>query len=659
MFRQLFTCLRLFFWPALISLFLIQCKKADDTPVTPTAPSVVVTPPLSTTTAPQLTEVAKAQTGLTLLPTADYEKIPVYVAKSYKGGRRATSAVVDLTPNMPPIGNQGQQGSCVGWASAYAIRSYLYHADTQKAYLQSNGSLDGTTVFSPAFVYNSINNGSDEGSSPRDAYSLMIQQGVCSLSDMPYQENYPGYKVQPTDSQKQKAANFRITGFGRTLVNTDNLKACLSQGTIIQLSIKCDRNFIYPTSQIAGEYVWKIFDEGSYAGLHANHAIVLVGYDDSKNAFKLMNSWGTNWANKGFIWMDYGIISQVVKEAYIPYTISSFAQLAVYDPSTNYSGAGTWVEKAAYPGMYPGGVDVSFTINNIIYVSGSGTSDNDNAWLGKASLYAYNPVTNIWVKKSANLPATGNDYKAYSGIESFVIGSKGYLVTGFANSSGNVARRVWEYDPMADTWSAKKNLPFDNNAQRSNPVAVSYNGKGYFGLNANVGGADYGKELWEYDPATDSWKLKTTLPDEANVGLVTAYGVIGDKLYIVLSQINKIVEKGNTLLYEYDLTKNTWTKKRSLGNFSIGHSGVGAVLNGQLYCGLTYTDAGNGKTSNNNLFAYNPQTDNWVQVKDLPVTQRSSKIGILANNKLYVGFGSNFVNGQGYTYFSDWWEYTP
>ena len=33
--------------------------------------------------------------------------------------------------------------------------------------------------------------------------------------------------------------------------------------------------------------------------------MVLVGYDDSQNAFKLINSWGTEWGEEGYAWVDY------------------------------------------------------------------------------------------------------------------------------------------------------------------------------------------------------------------------------------------------------------------------------------------------------------------------------------------------------------------
>jgi len=37
-----------------------------------------------------------------------------------------------------------------------------------------------------------------------------------------------------------------------------------------------------------------------------DHDIILVGWDDSKKAWLLRNSWGTVWADKGYCWIAYG-----------------------------------------------------------------------------------------------------------------------------------------------------------------------------------------------------------------------------------------------------------------------------------------------------------------------------------------------------------------
>lgn len=36
-----------------------------------------------------------------------------------------------------------------------------------------------------------------------------------------------------------------------------------------------------------------------------NHAIVIIGWDDDKQAWLIRNSWGIGWGNKGYAWIDY------------------------------------------------------------------------------------------------------------------------------------------------------------------------------------------------------------------------------------------------------------------------------------------------------------------------------------------------------------------
>jgi C1A family cysteine protease len=39
------------------------------------------------------------------------------------------------------------------------------------------------------------------------------------------------------------------------------------------------------------------------------HAIMAAGYDDSKEAVLIRNSWGEDWGENGYFWMPYDYIS--------------------------------------------------------------------------------------------------------------------------------------------------------------------------------------------------------------------------------------------------------------------------------------------------------------------------------------------------------------
>ncbi|MBI5856858.1 MAG: hypothetical protein HZB42_04330 [Sphingobacteriales bacterium] len=55
-------------------------------------------------------------------------------------------------------------------------------------------------------------------------------------------------------------------------------------------------------------YTNGVFNEfaSNYASPSSNHAVLLVGWDDNKNAWLMKNSWGTDWGEDGYMWIDYG-----------------------------------------------------------------------------------------------------------------------------------------------------------------------------------------------------------------------------------------------------------------------------------------------------------------------------------------------------------------
>jgi hypothetical protein len=77
----------------------------------------------------------------------------------------------------------------------------------------------------------------------------------------------------------------------------EELKSWIYSGFPIWFGVSVDQGFM----NLKAGKVWskaKGKDEGG-------HAMVLVGFDNAKNAFKIANSWGTDWADAGYGWVDY------------------------------------------------------------------------------------------------------------------------------------------------------------------------------------------------------------------------------------------------------------------------------------------------------------------------------------------------------------------
>lgn len=209
---------------------------------------------------------------------------------------------VDLTNSLPKIGNQGQYGTCVAWATAYNCRTFLYARTNGLTTSQLN---DGNT-FSPADIFMSIGS-SDKGSNCGGSYfeaafDKMISRGVATLSTAPYSRL--SCNSSPSSSWTSNAGNYKIKSYREIKpLNKETLKQYLAQGDLIVFGAELGDEFMYADDATV------LTKQTSFTatGQHAYHAMVCAGYDDTKGAngaFRVVNSWGTTWGDNGYIWVD-------------------------------------------------------------------------------------------------------------------------------------------------------------------------------------------------------------------------------------------------------------------------------------------------------------------------------------------------------------------
>src|SRR5438270_5984797 len=66
--------------------------------------------------------------------------------------------------------------------------------------------------FSPAYLYNQLNGGKDEGTHITKAFDLLKQQGCATMAEMPYKEKE--FTEQPSEAAKARAARYRLREAG-------------------------------------------------------------------------------------------------------------------------------------------------------------------------------------------------------------------------------------------------------------------------------------------------------------------------------------------------------------------------------------------------------------------------------------------------------------
>lgn len=199
-------------------------------------------------------------------------------------------------PYLPPVGDQGSRLSGTAWAAGYTAMTVLERKQKIIGY-----------ICSPAFLYNVLNNGRDQGIETIDAVLLLKNSGCSDIDLMPYDEKY--YKRQPSANAMESAKRHKAKGFGRVdSSDIDQVKAHLLQGSVVIATIFTTENFIK-----LDEKYWKV-PKGRATG---KQTVAVVGYNDKDNTFQIMNSAGENWGNGGFAFIPYRWFRRVVIQAYV------------------------------------------------------------------------------------------------------------------------------------------------------------------------------------------------------------------------------------------------------------------------------------------------------------------------------------------------------
>jgi len=204
---------------------------------------------------------------------------------------------------LPPIGDQGQQSSCVGWGVGYATSTFFNQLASATGPVTSPAS-----QASPADLYAKLLQkellACGNGTKVADALDIMVTQGVDALASSQYSDQVCSFP----SAQDQ----FFLNGYTvLDLTNLTLIKQHIANLSVIPLGI-----VVYPDFEAAsGPAVYSPSSGNCSLG---GHCVALVGYDDSRQAFRIMNSWGTGWGDGGFLWVAYNAFPTIVQEAYLP-----------------------------------------------------------------------------------------------------------------------------------------------------------------------------------------------------------------------------------------------------------------------------------------------------------------------------------------------------
>jgi hypothetical protein len=199
---------------------------------------------------------------------------------------------IEISSLLPPPRQQGDTETCTSWAVTYAAAS---------ASLRPSHPEQPHFALSPAFTY-PLAGGGRFCRGPTfisKTLDVLRESGTLPLADFAFDPGWCGR--QPTAEEMTRALNYRIRGWWK--LDARDLAAV--KGQLTERRPVIFAMTIGPAFKaFKGDSVFDTLETGAET---IGHSMVLVGFDDARGAFRLMNSFGRGWGDNGYAWISYAL----------------------------------------------------------------------------------------------------------------------------------------------------------------------------------------------------------------------------------------------------------------------------------------------------------------------------------------------------------------
>ena len=193
---------------------------------------------------------------------------------------------------MTPVRHQGLCGSCWAFTSLAVFESSYYIMNNRELDLSEQHLIDCAVD----------RYGRDAGSCNGGWYGKVFDYLTGKSAT---RESAAPYLGRTSTCRSVPRTQFRVVAWGYVKKNAGiptvgEMKKALCKYGPIAATVK-----VTPAFQA---YAGGIFDENArvWGPRDINHGIVIVGWDDDKEAYLIKNSWGAQWGENGYMWIEYG-----------------------------------------------------------------------------------------------------------------------------------------------------------------------------------------------------------------------------------------------------------------------------------------------------------------------------------------------------------------
>jgi C1A family cysteine protease len=217
---------------------------------------------------------------------------------------------VDLRPKCPPVYDQGRIGSCTANAIGAAVPFGRRNAKQKPDFVPSRLFI----YYNERAIEGDI--GTDGGAQIRNGIKSVVKQGVCPEAVWPYDDTpalsdsgpWPkGAKptVKPSSEAFKTAQKYQAISYQRLPRVLNSFRGCLAEGHPFVFGFSVYSSLYGPD----GMPLSTIPLPGAKDEQLGGHAVLAVGYDDSKQVFIVRNSWGKNNQDKGYFYLPYAYLT--------------------------------------------------------------------------------------------------------------------------------------------------------------------------------------------------------------------------------------------------------------------------------------------------------------------------------------------------------------
>ena len=230
-------------------------------------------------------------------------------------------------------------------------------------------------------------------------------------------------------------------------------------------------------------------------------------------------------------------------------------------------------------------------------ISRAGCSDTTTYWQTSHPIYR--------LERRAEMPLS--NLKIRHTLNATSIGNTGYMGMGskYVDILVEAYKDWYAYDPATDSWTAKASLPA---SAENHTGSATYSD----GTNAFISGGTKGcfgssncflSDSWQYDPGLDTWTQRSNLPGVGRYTPVSA--VIGDTAYVGLGYYSF---SGGGQIDKNHIPSDTWTSSGWPYGASMSSAPLAFSYGNKVYAGYNTLFGGG---ANPGLYEYDQSTGAW------------------------------------------------